>query len=119
MNRTAIVTGGGSGIGAALTRALVAAGADVRCADIHSAAARTVVSALEGPGKAVAVALDVTDAAAVRAVVDDVVARDEPWVVTPRRTRLGWYISRVAPRAMQRRLNGYVHRQVVADRVDS
>ena len=71
--RTALVTGGGSGIGAALTGALAAAGADVRCADIDVAAAERVVGAIDGPGKAVALALDVTDAEAVRAAVDDIV----------------------------------------------
>ncbi|WP_205473270.1 SDR family oxidoreductase [Nocardioides sp. SYSU D00038] len=70
----AVVTGGGSGIGAALTRALVAAGASVVCADLDLAAAEAVSAAATGPGTARAVALDVTDAAAVRAVVDDVVA---------------------------------------------
>lgn len=73
--RTAIVTGGGSGIGAALTAALVGVGAQVWCADIDLAAAKAVVSALTGPGTAEAVALDVTDAAAVQTLVDDVVAR--------------------------------------------
>lgn len=71
---TAIVTGGGSGIGAALTRALTAAGARVVCADIDLAAARAVAEGSPGPGTAVAVGLDVTDATAVQGAVDDVVA---------------------------------------------
>ena len=71
--RSAIVTGGGSGIGAALTRALAAAGAEVVCADIDLAAAEKTVAGLSGPGAGRAVLLDVTDAAAVQQVVDDVV----------------------------------------------
>ncbi|MFC8044083.1 SDR family NAD(P)-dependent oxidoreductase [Nocardia sp. NPDC057353] len=67
--RTALVTGGGSGIGAALTRALVAAGARVHCADIDAEAAARVAAAATGPGSAIGVELDVTDAAAVEAAV--------------------------------------------------
>lgn len=70
---SAIVTGGGSGIGAALTRALVARGADVVCADIDLDAAERVVAGLNGPGTARSAHLDVTDAAAVRQLVEDVV----------------------------------------------
>jgi len=72
--RTAIVTGGASGIGAALTRALTAAGAQVTCADLDLPGAEQVCADAPGPGTARAVLLDVTDAAAVQQVVDDVVA---------------------------------------------
>ena len=70
--RTAIVTGAGSGIGANLSRALVAAGAHVVCADLDAAAAERTAAGVSGPGTARAVALDVTDAAAVQALVDSV-----------------------------------------------
>jgi NAD(P)-dependent dehydrogenase (short-subunit alcohol dehydrogenase family) len=69
--KQAIVTGAGSGIGAALCRALTAAGADVVCTDLDEAAgARTAA-----PLGARSARLDVTDAAAVQACVDDVVHR--------------------------------------------
>lgn len=71
--RTAIVTGAGSGIGAALSRALVAAGAHVVCADLDEAAAGRTAAAASGPGSARAALLDVTDPDAVQALVDDVV----------------------------------------------
>ncbi|MET3960837.1 NAD(P)-dependent dehydrogenase (short-subunit alcohol dehydrogenase family) [Marmoricola sp. OAE513] len=60
VGKTAIVTGGGSGIGAALVTALRQAGAIAVVADLEPGA--------EGR------ALDVTDAEAVQALVDDVVA---------------------------------------------
>jgi NAD(P)-dependent dehydrogenase (short-subunit alcohol dehydrogenase family) len=77
----AIVTGGGSGIGAALVRALVTRGAHVTAADLDEAAAVRVAEAATGhssaaDGSARGVQLDVTDAMAVQALVDDVVARD-------------------------------------------
>ncbi len=75
VGKQAIVTGGGSGIGAALCRALVAAGADVVCTDIDGAAAAKTAAGLVGPGTARAATLDVTDPAAVAAAFDDVVAR--------------------------------------------
>lgn len=71
---TAIVTGGGSGIGAALTRALVAAGAHVVCADVDLAGAEAVASGVSGPGTATARRVDVTSATDVQQVVDEVVA---------------------------------------------
>ncbi|WP_141012678.1 SDR family NAD(P)-dependent oxidoreductase [Nocardioides sambongensis] len=72
--RTALVTGGGSGIGAALTRALVAAGAHVLCADLDAEAAARTCAGPAGPGTARPARVDVTDADAVAAAVDDVVA---------------------------------------------
>ncbi|MCH9669282.1 MAG: SDR family oxidoreductase [Actinomycetia bacterium] len=69
----AIITGAGSGIGAALCRALDLAGAHVVCTDIDGGAAEATASTL-GP-HARSAPLDVTDAAAVQAAVDAVVDR--------------------------------------------
>jgi NAD(P)-dependent dehydrogenase (short-subunit alcohol dehydrogenase family) len=73
--KQAIVTGAGSGIGAALVRALVAAGADVVCTDIDDEAAERTAGKAAGPGAARSARLDVTDAAWVQATVDDVMSR--------------------------------------------
>jgi NAD(P)-dependent dehydrogenase (short-subunit alcohol dehydrogenase family) len=69
----AIVTGAGSGIGAALCRALAAAGADVLCTDIDAEAAERTASTLGANVRAAR--LDVTDAAAVQTAVDAVIDR--------------------------------------------
>jgi rhamnose utilization protein RhaD (predicted bifunctional aldolase and dehydrogenase)/NAD(P)-dependent dehydrogenase (short-subunit alcohol dehydrogenase family) len=69
--QVAIVTGGGSGIGAATARALARAGAEVSVFDCDHAAAKSVAG---GIGKTVlAVGCDVTDAESVRAAFDKVV----------------------------------------------
>ena len=73
--RIAIVTGAGSGIGAALTRALTRAGAHVVCADLDGEAAARVAGSAPGPGSARAVTLDVADASAVQDLVS-ATARD-------------------------------------------
>jgi NAD(P)-dependent dehydrogenase (short-subunit alcohol dehydrogenase family) len=74
IGRSAIVTGAGSGIGAALSRALVSAGASVVCADLDLSAAEKTVASVTGPGTARAALLDVTSAADVAALVSDVAA---------------------------------------------
>jgi NAD(P)-dependent dehydrogenase (short-subunit alcohol dehydrogenase family) len=72
----AIVTGGASGIGAALGRALAARGATVVLADRHHEAAAELATALRSSGgRAEAVELDVRDAEAFQRLVDDVSAR--------------------------------------------
>lgn len=71
--KSAIVTGAGSGIGAAISRALVSAGTHVVLADLDLEGATAVAVSCTGPGTARAVQLDVVDAAAVSRVVDDVV----------------------------------------------
>src|SRR3954465_12857 len=70
MARTAIVTGGGSGIGEALCRALAARGDTVVVADIDGANAERVAGEIGGT----AAKVDVRDADAVQALVDDTVA---------------------------------------------
>ncbi|HET9691300.1 MAG TPA: SDR family oxidoreductase, partial [Acidimicrobiales bacterium] len=58
----AVVTGGGSGIGAALARRFAADGAKVAVVDLDAAKAEAVAADLDG---AIAIGLDVTDGAAV------------------------------------------------------
>ena len=70
MARTAIVTGGGSGIGEALSRALAKRGDAVVVADIDGAAAERVAGEIGGT----AAKVDVREADAVQALVDDTVA---------------------------------------------
>lgn len=65
--RTALVTGGGSGIGAAVVRQLAAEGAAVHVADVVADNAAAVAASVG----AVAHTVDVTDALAVDAVVAD------------------------------------------------
>ena len=68
--RVALVTGGASGIGLATAQRLVAEGACVVVADLDLAKAEEVAEALGGPDKAIGIAADVTDEAAVRAAMD-------------------------------------------------
>ena len=78
--RTAIVTGGASGIGRALGAELVGAGAHVVLADIDGGTAIRAATELSsrsgGRGSIVGRRLDVTEAAAVAALVDEIADRD-------------------------------------------
>jgi 3-oxoacyl-[acyl-carrier protein] reductase len=69
-----VVTGGASGIGAALARACAAAGAQVVVADVDAAAA-DALAAEDADGRIEAVALDVGDPAAVERVLAAVLDR--------------------------------------------
>lgn len=74
--RTAVVTGGGSGIGEAISRRLAADGALVAILDLDGAAAAAVAAAIEEDGgKAIGLAADVADRAAVDAAVAEARAR--------------------------------------------
>jgi NAD(P)-dependent dehydrogenase (short-subunit alcohol dehydrogenase family) len=75
MGKTAVVTGGGNGIGAALCRRLVANGAQVVVSDVDAESAEKVASTLrEGGGKAAAIVCDVSDRASVEAMADQAIA---------------------------------------------
>jgi 2-deoxy-D-gluconate 3-dehydrogenase len=74
--RTAVVTGGGGGIGKAAAVALAEAGADVAVLGRNLGKLEEAAHAVEGTGRrALVVQLDVTDEAAVEAARDAVTAR--------------------------------------------
>jgi len=73
--RVAVVTGGASGIGRALVKALLAAGAKVVIADVEQQALDRVVAELAGAGEVSGVVTDVASADSVNALADAVYAR--------------------------------------------
>jgi NAD(P)-dependent dehydrogenase (short-subunit alcohol dehydrogenase family) len=83
-DRVAVVTGGGSGIGAAICKAFAEEGAAVAVGDLNSEAARQVADEIcASGGTAVAKVFDVSDPAAVERAADEVVSELGPlsiWV---------------------------------------
>ncbi|WP_066517553.1 SDR family NAD(P)-dependent oxidoreductase [Curtobacterium ammoniigenes] len=74
--KTIVVTGAGSGIGAAIARGLAAEGANVVLADLNDAAADAVAASIaEAGGASLAVRVDVTDRRTVREAVARTVDR--------------------------------------------
>jgi NAD(P)-dependent dehydrogenase (short-subunit alcohol dehydrogenase family) len=72
--RVAVVTGGGSGLGAAMAKGLAQAGARLVVVDANDAGAGSTVGAIEnGGGSAQAMSCDVTDRQAVEALAERVV----------------------------------------------
>src|SRR5579859_6411358 len=73
-NKVALVTGGGSGIGRAVAELLLQAGARVAIAGRSQARLDEAARALKGGDRLITYAIDVADAARVRAMVDSVSA---------------------------------------------
>jgi 3-oxoacyl-[acyl-carrier protein] reductase len=71
--RTAIVTGGARGIGAAIAKRLASDGLQVAVLDLDEAGAKATATAItEAGGKAIGIGANVTDEEAVRAAVEQV-----------------------------------------------
>ena len=82
VGRTALVTGGGSGIGRAIALRLAAEGMPVAILDINAeGAAQTTADIAEAGGKAVCERCDITDYASVQAAVAAVEAKQGPTAV--------------------------------------
>jgi NAD(P)-dependent dehydrogenase (short-subunit alcohol dehydrogenase family) len=77
--KVAIITGGASGIGAAIARRFASEGAAVCVSDLHADPARALAEELSRQGaRAIAIAADVTDEGAVAALVDRTAAELGP-----------------------------------------
>jgi 2-keto-3-deoxy-L-fuconate dehydrogenase len=74
-NKTAIITGGGSGIGKAIAKLFAKQGATVHILDFdEKGVTQTVTEILEAGGKSYAVKCDVSDQQQVKLIVDGIVA---------------------------------------------
>ena len=70
-NKTAIVTGAGSGFGAGIARKFAADGARVMVVDLNPDAAKTIAAEIDG----IAHATDVSDGAQVKSMIDSAIAK--------------------------------------------
>ena len=78
---SALVTGGGSGLGEATARALAQRGAKVAVLDVNLAGAEKVAAAINaeyGAGRAMACACDITDTTSLQAAIDQAAAAHGP-----------------------------------------
>lgn len=71
-DKVVVVTGAGSGMGRAMVNEFVSKGAKVAAVDINEESADATVKALESPGQALAVKVDVSSNESVEAAVEEV-----------------------------------------------
>jgi 2-keto-3-deoxy-L-fuconate dehydrogenase len=74
--KTAVITGGGSGIGKAIAEVFAQQGAQVVVADLNAAAAEEMVNAIQkDKGRAIALAVNVADQGALKEAINQVVSK--------------------------------------------
>lgn len=74
-SKTALITGGASGIGAAIAKLFVQQGAAIAILDVNSERAEATATSLSTDGQAFAVAADVTDADSMKSAIDEAAER--------------------------------------------
>ena len=115
----AVITGGGSGIGAATAKAMAKEGAEIAILDRDEDAAKAVAKKIGG--KALAVASDVTDPASVKAAFDQVVSKFGGVDIVVSNAGAAWQgtIGKVDDETLRRsfELNFWAHQSVAQNAV--